>query len=50
LIGNASIHSEHAAKENAWITVAGQHHELKISSGAFIELKRRNQVPAPLHS
>jgi len=47
-IGNASIESEHAALEHAWIELGGQRLQVLLSRGPLITLKRRNKVPAPL--
>jgi len=46
-IGNASIKSEYSEIEEAWLTLAGKRIKVKISRGPFINLKRRNEVPAP---
>jgi glycine cleavage system T protein (aminomethyltransferase) len=48
MIGNASIKSEHAKVEDAWVLLNGKRCDLKLSRGPHITLKRRNQVPAPL--
>ena len=47
-IGNASIKSEHAALEHAWIEPGGQRLQVRLSHGPLITLKRRNKVPASL--
>ena len=47
-IGNASIRSEYAELENAWIELNGKHVAVKLGRGPFIDLKRRTQVPAPV--
>jgi aminomethyltransferase len=47
-IGNASIKSEHAELEAAWVILNGERCELKLSPGPLINLERRNQVPAPV--
>jgi hypothetical protein len=46
-IGNASIKSEHSEIEEAWLTLAGKRIKVRISRGPFINLERRNEVPAP---
>ena len=46
-IGNASIRSEHADLESAWVTIHGKPVKLTLSRGPLISLERRNQVPAP---
>jgi aminomethyltransferase len=46
-IGNASIRSEHADLESAWVTIDGKPVKLTLSRGPLISLERRNQVPAP---
>jgi aminomethyltransferase len=48
MIGNASIKSEHAELEDAWVILNGERCELKLSQGPLINLERRSQVPAPL--
>ena len=48
MIGNASIRSEYADLEDAWVTVDGKRTTLKLSSEPMLTLERRNQVPAPL--
>ena len=48
MIGNASIKSEHAEQEDAWVLLNGERCELKLSQGPLINLERRNQVPAPV--
>ncbi|MCH8250119.1 MAG: aminomethyl transferase family protein [Proteobacteria bacterium] len=48
IIGNASIKSEHAGLENAWVTIDGKQFAVTLSHGPLISLERRNQVPAPL--
>ena len=48
MIGNASIKSEYAELEDAWIPLNGKHVKMKLSRGPLIALERRNQVPAPL--
>jgi len=47
-IGNASIESEHAALEHAWIELGGKRLKVLLSSGPLITLERRNKVPASL--
>jgi aminomethyltransferase len=47
-IGNASILSEHAALEHAWIELGGKRLQVLLSSGPLITLERRNRVPASL--
>ena len=47
-IGNASIKSEHAALEHAWIEPGGQRLQVRLSRGPLITLERRNKVPASL--
>ena len=46
-IGNASIKSEHANLDSAWVTIDGKRVKLTLSRGPLISLERRNQVPAP---
>lgn len=46
-IGNASIRSEHADLEQAWVMIAGKRVKMTLSHGPLISLERRNQVPAP---
>jgi len=46
-IGNASIKSEHARRDEAWIEIHGARHKAKLSRGPLVTLERRNQVPAP---
>jgi hypothetical protein len=47
-IGNASILSEHAALEHAWIKPGGKRLQVLLSRGPLITLERRNKVPASL--
>lgn len=47
-IGNASVRTEHANLEDAWILLDGKHFSVKLSRGPLIALQRRNQVPAPI--
>ena len=47
-IGNASIKSEHAALEHAWIELGGKRLQVLLSRGPLITLERRNRVPASL--
>jgi len=48
-IGNASIQSEHADLETAWIKIGGKYAEVALSAGPLVTLDRRNQVPAPVN-
>lgn len=48
MIGNASIKSQHADLEEACVTLDGKPVKVKLGSGPFINLERRNQVPAPI--
>jgi aminomethyltransferase len=48
MIGNASIKSEYADLEEAWVTVDEKQKKVKLSRGPLIILERRNQVPAPI--
>ena len=48
MIGNASIKSEYADLEEAWVTINGKQKKVKLSRGPLINLERRNQVPAPI--
>ena len=48
MIGNASIKSQYAGLEDAWIPLNGKHVKMRLSRGPLIALERRNQVPAPL--
>lgn len=45
-IGNASVRSEHADLEKAWVTIDGKRVKMTLSRGPLISLERRNQVPA----
>ena len=47
MIGNASIKSEHAALEHAWISLGGKRLPAQLSRGPLLALERRNKVPAP---
>ncbi len=47
-IGNASIESEHAALEHAWIEPGSRRLQVTLSRGPLITLERRNKVPASL--
>jgi aminomethyltransferase len=49
VIGNASIKSEHADRDNAWVNIDGSLYEVKLSHGPLLTLDRRNQVPAPVN-
>ena len=46
VIGNASMKSEYADLERAWVEIDGESHEVKLSRGPLISLDRRNEVPA----
>ncbi len=48
MIGNASIESEHAELDAAWIPINGERLKMNLSRGPLITFERRNQVPAPL--
>ncbi len=48
MIGNASIQSEHAELDDAWISLSGRRIRMKLSRGPLMTLERRNQVPAPI--
>lgn len=48
VIGNASIRSQLASINHAWVTIDGEQHEVKLSRGPLVSLPRRNQVPAPV--
>ncbi len=48
VIGNASIRTEHADLEDAWIILDGKHVQVRLSRGPLLNLERRNQVPAAL--
>jgi len=50
VIGNASIQSEHADLETAWIEIGGKYVEVELSAGPLVTLNRRNQAPAPVNS
>jgi len=45
-IGNASMQSEYADLESAWVEIAGDLHEVTLSRGPLLSLDRRNEVPA----
>ena len=45
-IGNASIESEHAALEHAWLRSGDTRLKLLLSRGPLVTLERRNRVPA----
>jgi aminomethyltransferase len=47
-IGNASLESTHGDIGEAWFTQAGNRVRVRLSRGPFINLERRNQVPAPV--
>jgi hypothetical protein len=49
MIGNASIESAYAEHDIGWIILDGEPQEVRLSGGPLVELKRRNQLPAPLH-
>lgn len=46
VIGNASMRSEHADLESAWVEIAGNLHEVGLSRGPLFNPNRRNEVPA----
>jgi aminomethyltransferase len=47
-IGNASVKSDCADLEEAWLSLNGEHYPVRLSRGPLINLERRNQVPALL--
>jgi aminomethyltransferase len=49
MIGNASIESEYGEHDTAWIILDGEPQKVRLCSGPLVNLKRRNQLPAPLH-
>jgi len=49
-IGNASIKSEFADINEAWICSAGEYVKLALSRGPLISLERRNEFPAPIRT
>ncbi len=48
MIGNASIESEHAELDDAWIPINGERLKMNLSRGPLVNFERRNQVPAPM--
>jgi glycine cleavage system aminomethyltransferase T len=48
MIGNASIKSEHAALEYAWISLNNKRLQVQLSHGPLLNFERYKQVPAPL--
>lgn len=48
MIGNASIRAEFKDAENAWLMLDGEKVPADLGHGPFVNLERRNQVPAPL--
>jgi aminomethyltransferase len=46
MIGNASIKSEHAALEHAWLRSGETRLKLLLNRGPLVTLERRNRVPA----
>ncbi len=48
VIGNASVLSEHADLESAWVEIDGRQFEAKLTRGPLLTLARRYQVPAPV--
>jgi len=48
MIGNASIKSEYAEIQDAWILMNGKGLKMKLRRGPLITLERLNQVPAPV--
>ncbi len=50
MIGHASIQAEYKDTEHAWLQLNGERVTVDLGDGAFINLERRNQVPAPLPS
>ena len=47
-IGNASIKAAFRDLKNAWMNVEEKRIAVKLGRGPFIDLQRRNQVPAPV--
>lgn len=47
-IGNASIRSEYAEIEDAWVRANGKCLKVKLSRGPLLKLERRKQMPAPI--
>ena len=48
VIGNASIQTQLANLDSAWVTINGDPVEVNLSCGPLVTLERRNQVPAPV--
>jgi len=48
MIGNASIRAEFKDAESAWLMLDGEKVPADLGHGPFVNLERRNQVPAPL--
>jgi len=48
MIGNASIRAEFKDVETAWLMLDGEKVSADLGHGPFVNLERRNQVPAPL--
>jgi len=48
MIGNASIQAEFKDAEIAWLMLDGEKVSADLGHGPFVNLERRNQVPAPL--
>jgi len=48
MIGNASIKSEYATLEHAWISLGNGRLQVQLSRGPLLNLERYKQVPAPL--
>lgn len=48
-IGIASIRSQFADLDSAWVCVGEKRVQVTLRKGPLINLARRNQVPAPLH-
>jgi aminomethyltransferase len=49
-IGNASIKSDYADLEEAWLSLNGERVPVRLSRGPLINLERRSQVPASLEA
>jgi len=46
MIGNASMKSEYADHDRAWVNIGGNDHEVKLCRGPLYNPDRRNAVPA----
>jgi len=46
MIGNASMKSQHAGLDRAWVNIDGDYHAVNLSRGPLFNPERRNEVPA----